>query len=57
MATANKSLLNTIDPFISGVIEEFAGDTRRLLKDNIIVEYLFGSYTTQTETYQSDIDI
>jgi hypothetical protein len=46
-----------IDPDVSQIIRNFARDTKYLLKDNVIAEYLFGSYATNTETSLSDIDI
>ena len=49
--------LNTIDPHIAQIIQQFVKDTRSLLKDHVIAEYLFGSYATNTQTPLSDIDI
>lgn len=49
--------LATLSPRISGLIQRFARDTKSLLADNIVAEYLFGSYATQTQTPLSDIDI
>jgi predicted nucleotidyltransferase len=42
---------------ISNIIDKFADESRYALKDNVVVEYLFGSYATQTQTSLSDIDI
>jgi predicted nucleotidyltransferase len=42
---------------ISNIIDKFADESRYTLKDNVVVEYLFGSYATQTQTPLSDIDI
>lgn len=39
------------------IIEQFARESRKVLLDNIIEEYLFGSYASQTQTPLSDIDI
>ncbi len=46
-----------IEPHLSQIIRNFAQDTKLLLKDNIVAEYLFGSYAANTETCLSDIDI
>lgn len=50
-------ILAHIDPQTSQIIQSFARDARGLLKDNVIAEYLFGSYAKQTHTPPSDIDI
>jgi predicted nucleotidyltransferase len=39
------------------IIEQFARESRKVLLNNIVEEYLFGSYATQTQTPLSDIDI
>ena len=39
------------------IIEKFAEESKNILKDNIIAEYLFGSYATHEQTPLSDIDI
>lgn len=52
-----KSILAHIEPGLSRIILSFVNDTRHLLKDNVIAEYLFGSYAKQTQTSVSDIDI
>ncbi len=49
--------LAKLSPSIADLIQRFAGETKVLLKDNIVAEYLFGSYATQTQTPLSDIDI
>lgn len=46
-----------IQPQIAQIIQRFANDTKQLLQENVIAEYLFGSYATHTETPLSDIDI
>jgi len=42
---------------ISRIIRRFAKDTKQVLQENVIAEYLFGSYATNTYTSFSDIDI
>ncbi|MCK4339287.1 MAG: nucleotidyltransferase domain-containing protein [Candidatus Cloacimonetes bacterium] len=42
---------------IMEIIENFSNDTKRLLQDNLIAEYLFGSFARNKETEFSDIDI
>jgi predicted nucleotidyltransferase len=42
---------------ISRIIRRFVQDSKQLLQENIIAEYLFGSYATNTYTSLSDIDI
>ncbi len=49
--------LAKLSPHVASLIQRFAGKTTVLLKDNIVAEYLFGSYATQTQTPLSDIDI
>lgn len=39
------------------LINDFIRDSRNLLKDNLIQEYLFGSYATGKQGPFSDIDI
>ena len=46
-----------IQPQIAQMIRSFANDTKQLLHENIRAEYLFGSYATNRQTPQSDIDI
>lgn len=46
-----------IHPHIARMIRRFANDARQLLHENVIAEYLFGSYAKHTETPLSDIDI
>ena len=50
-------LSEPIQPHIAQMIRRFANDTKQLLHENMIAEYLFGSYATHTETPLSDIDI
>jgi len=52
-----KRLSETLDSQMSQIIQDFVRDTKYLLKDNIVAEYLFGSYTRHTQTALSDIDI
>jgi len=49
--------LKNVNPVICQIIQDFVIDTKKLLKDNIISEYLFGSYAVNTEETSSDIDI
>jgi predicted nucleotidyltransferase len=46
-----------IPPHISRIIKRFLKDTKQILQENVIAEYLFGSYATNTYTPRSDIDI
>jgi uncharacterized protein len=46
-----------IPPHISRIIKQFVKDTKLILHENVIEEYLFGSYATNTYTPLSDIDI
>lgn len=39
------------------MIQQFAKETKQLLQDQMMAEYLFGSYATNTQTTASDIDI
>ena len=42
---------------IQHIIQHFKKDTQAILKDNLLAEYLFGSFAKNTHTSQSDIDI
>jgi len=42
---------------VSDIVKDFVEDTKRILKDNLIEEYLFGSYAKNEQTEFSDIDI
>jgi len=46
-----------IPPRISKIIQRFVKDANQILRKNVIAEYLFGSYATNTYTQLSDIDI
>lgn len=46
-----------MSPQINDIIKAFANDTKKILKDNLINEYLFGSYAKNTQNELSDIDI
>jgi len=46
-----------MESHISDIINDFACDTKRILKDNLVAEYLFGSYARNEQTNLSDIDI
>ena len=39
------------------IIQQFVKETKQLLQENIMAEYLFGSYAGNTQTPLSDIDI
>lgn len=54
---ASPQIPTHIQPHIAQMIRRFANDTKQLLHENMIAEYLFGSYATHTETPLSDIDI
>ncbi len=42
---------------ITKIIKNFSNDTKKILKDNLIAEYLFGSFARNESTESSDIDI
>jgi uncharacterized protein len=44
-------------PNISTTIKNFVKETRVLLQDNLVAEYLFGSYAKKQQTELSDVDI
>lgn len=46
-----------MNSYISKVVKDFANDTKKILKDNLLAEYIFGSYTRNEQTDISDIDI
>ncbi len=39
------------------IVQQFALETKQLLQEELMAEYLFGSYATNTQTPASDIDI
>jgi hypothetical protein len=47
----------TIPQEIWHIVQQFASDTKQLLQEELMAEYLFGSYATNTQTPASDIDI
>lgn len=49
--------LKTVPPKAAQIIQQFVSDSRHILKDRLIAEYLFGSYATQTQSSLSDVDI
>ncbi len=48
---------DSLAPKLAQTVRQFALESRQILKDKLVVEYLFGSYTTNTQTSLSDIDI
>jgi predicted nucleotidyltransferase len=46
-----------ISPDMGRLIRQFADETKQALQENILAEYLFGSYATERHTPLSDIDI
>jgi predicted nucleotidyltransferase len=42
---------------VSQIVNQFARDAKEILGDNLVAEYLFGSYARGEETEYSDIDI
>ena len=42
---------------VSNVVKDFVNDTKKILKDNLLVEYFFGSYARNEQNEFSDIDI
>ena len=52
-----KPLPGFIPERIASIIQQFAQDAKTLLHDNLLAEYLFGSYAKNTYTSLSDIDI
>ena len=51
------TLPSSIPSRVSRIIQQFAQESKSLLRSNIYAEYLFGSYATNTHTTLSDIDI
>jgi len=46
-----------IPAHILTIIHQFANETKQLLHEHLIAEYLFGSYATDKHTPESDVDI
>jgi uncharacterized protein len=46
-----------MDPLKTKIIESFSNDVKKILKKNLIAEYLFGSYAKNRQQADSDIDI
>ncbi len=42
---------------IENIIKNFSDETKRILRDNLVAEYLFGSMARNEATEDSDIDI
>ena len=49
--------IKSINPKIAKVVKNFVLESKQILNDSLIAEYLFGSYATNTQTPLSDIDI
>ena len=56
-AIETQQRLQHIAPDVAHIIQQFATDAKHLLQDQVIAEYLFGSYATNTQIPLSDIDI
>ena len=52
-----KPLPASIPDHIASIIQQFAQEAKTLLCENLLAEYLFGSYAKNTYTSLSDIDI
>ena len=52
-----RKTLPHIPPHILRIIQRFVKDTKQMLKENVLAEYIFGSYATNKYTPLSDIDI
>lgn len=39
------------------IIKQFIEDSKKILKDNLVEGYLFGSYSRKEQTPESDIDL
>ena len=46
-----------MNPHMTKTVQRFVKDTKKILQDNLMVEYLFGSYSKNEQTELSDIDI
>lgn len=42
---------------IRKIVKEFVRDAKSILKDNLVEGYLFGSYSRNEQTLESDIDL
>ena len=54
---AQDRISNALPPDIAKKVRQFVQESRQILKDRLVAEYLFGSYTTDSQTPLSDIDI
>jgi hypothetical protein len=50
-------MISHIPDDLSRIIQQFADDSKQLLRGHVIGEYLFGSYATNKYSPLSDIDI
>ena len=55
--TPSKHSLDDLDQKMVEIIRHFAEESKQLLQERVVAEYLFGSYATKTQTPLSDIDI
>lgn len=46
-----------MDTQILNIIQDFVNDSKKILKDNLLEQYLFGSYAKNEQNEWSDIDI
>ena len=55
--TQKRQLPSSIPGHIASIIQQFSKDAKTLLHENLIAEYLFGSYAQNAYTPLSDIDM
>ncbi len=48
---------NAMDQLRENIIKNFSDETRRILRDNLVAQYLFGSVARNDASKFSDIDI
>lgn len=53
----SSKLTSNIPNNVLQIIQRFAKDTKNILQENVLAEYLFGSYAARRQTPLSDIDI
>jgi len=46
-----------MDTQLQNIIQDFVDDSKKILKDNLLQQYLFGSYAKNEQNEWSDIDI
>ncbi len=46
-----------MDQYLQQIVKRFAKETKKILNDNLVAVYLYGSYVQGTQSTYSDLDV